>query len=362
MQKYNIDIIKEIIKSKDGICLSNKYTNTKTPLKILCNKDNNKWITTADSIIHGGTWCSVCAKNKKYTISDVKKIAKSKGGECLSNKYINGESYLSFKCNLGHIWKNRANNVIGGQWCKICANKKRRLPLEDMQKIAKEKGGECLSTEYINCISKLKWKCKEGHVWEARPHDIKNNNGWCPVCSGHDKYTINDMIKIARMRNGKCLSKKYINTKTRLEWQCNKCNSLWLSQPRSIIQGSWCPSCSSYKSERLSRIYIETVTGKKFPKTKPEWLQGLELDGYCKELKLAFEYNGKQHYEYINFYHKNDKGLKHRMKLDILKKNICKQKNIKLIVVPYIYSCKNEKEMYRFIDKELNKNNIKIKQ
>jgi hypothetical protein len=31
----------------------------------------------------------------------------------------------------------------------------------------------------------------------------------------------------------------------------------------------------------------------------------LELDGYCPELGLAFEYQGAQHSEYVPFFHRN---------------------------------------------------------
>ena len=44
---------------------------------------------------------------------------------------------------------------------------------------------------------------------------------------------------------------------------------------------------------------MKKMFGKKFIKCKPYWLDSgnnslLELDGYCKELDLAFEYNGIQ--------------------------------------------------------------------
>ena len=33
-----------------------------------------------------------------------------------------------------------------------------------------------------------------------------------------------------------------------------------------------------------------------------------ELDGYCKQLKLAFEYDGIQHHVYPNPFHKSKEG------------------------------------------------------
>ncbi|MBA7557444.1 hypothetical protein ES705_50200 [subsurface metagenome] len=73
--------------------------------------------------------------------------------------------------------------------------KKRRLKLSDMQTLANEKDGSCLSTEYINANSKLIWKCSVGHIWEATPSAIKTGT-WCPKCLGRNT-TIEDMQFIA---------------------------------------------------------------------------------------------------------------------------------------------------------------------
>jgi len=57
----------------------------------------------------------------------------------------------------------------------------KRLTLEEMQSLAKARGGKCLSEEYTSAICKLEWQCKERHVWGATPHDIKRGH-WCPSC------------------------------------------------------------------------------------------------------------------------------------------------------------------------------------
>jgi len=57
-----------------------------------------------------------------------------------------------------------------------------RLTIEEMHKIALERNGECLSTEYINARTSLKWKCHNNHVWSACADSIKNNGTWCRKC------------------------------------------------------------------------------------------------------------------------------------------------------------------------------------
>ncbi len=58
----------------------------------------------------------------------------------------------------------------------------RRLSISDMQNMAELRGGVCLSDKYINNDTKLRWKCAEGHIWEARPRLIKSKS-WCPYCA-----------------------------------------------------------------------------------------------------------------------------------------------------------------------------------
>ena len=62
--------------------------------------------------------------------------------------------------------------------------------------------------------------------------------------------------------------------------------------------------------------------------------QGLELDIYIPELKLAFEYNGEQHYVFTDFFHTEEdfEAQKYR---DRCKKRICKLKGITLIRIKY---------------------------
>ncbi len=67
---------------------------------------------------------------------------------------------------------------------------------------------------------------------------------------------------------------------------------------------------------------------------RPAWLAGLELDAFCPELNLAFEYQGKQHYTPIEAWGGQEAfdQLKER---DKRKKELCQQHGIKLIEVAY---------------------------
>jgi len=113
--------------------------------------------------------------------------------------------------------------------------------LVELKGLAEGHGGKLLSKTYFGAHRKLTWRCSKGHIWEAEANTIKRG-GWCLRCAGKALLTIQEMQELAAERGGKCLSKKYINSHTRIKWQCEKGHQ-WESTPVSIKRGSWCPDC-----------------------------------------------------------------------------------------------------------------------
>ena len=86
---------------------------------------------------------------------------------------------------------------------------------------------------------------------------------------------------------------------------------------------------------------IEELFGVPFEKKRHDWIMGpkgrpLELDGYNKELKAAFEYNGIQHYQYHEFFHDGDpQEFVEEQAYDALKDRRCAEEGVALAWVPY---------------------------
>lgn len=95
------------------------------------------------------------------------------------------------------------------------------------------------------------------------------------------------------------------------------------------------------KGEFECRKYLETVFGLPFPKTRPDFLRNpvtgnnLEIDCFNQTLALGVEYNGKQHYSYSPFFHRNKDASTNQQYRDELKRRMCQENNITLIEVPY---------------------------
>jgi len=92
--------------------------------------------------------------------------------------------------------------------------------IHEMQEIAASRGGSCLSKTYINSKTKLWWKCGKGHRWASTAFSVKTRKSWCPVCANNLPLGIKGMKVLARQNGGKCLSIIYTNAKGLLEWQC----------------------------------------------------------------------------------------------------------------------------------------------
>ena len=359
--RYNLSLekMKDIAKERGGECLSNQYINSDTKLKWRCS-EGHIWEATPSNILNRKSWCPFCSGTMKLNIEQMKDIARERGGECLSDQYINTHTKLSWRCSEGHEWDAESSCIRSGSWCPICSGNT-QLTLEEMKDIAKERGGECLSDQYINTHTKLSWRCSEGHEWDAESSCIRSGS-WCPICSGNTQLTLEDMKNIAKERGGECLSKEYINSHTKLSWRCSEGHE-WDAEPSKIKFGQWCPYCGIGIGEEISRKMFEILFDDNFPRIRPKWLinphtgKRLELDGYCKNINLAFEYQGEQHYiDNIHFY-KGRGSLEKRKQYDRIKRQLCLEKGIILIEIPYYIDFK---DLPNYIFGECKKNNIEI--
>lgn len=97
----------------------------------------------------------------------------------------------------------------------------------------------------------------------------------------------------------------------------------------------------AWKMEEICRTILEEYFDDYFPSCRPKFLKNpktgrpLELDGYNARLNLAFEYNGRQHSEYPNNFHKTREEFDNQVERDLYKYSRCKELGIDLILIPY---------------------------
>lgn len=294
------------------------------------------------------------------TIEQMQKLARQRGGKCLSGAYVNTFTKLTWQCVKGHTWKATPTHIKHSKsWCPKCAGTK-RLTMEDMQVVANAKGGVCLSEKYLNQKTKLKWECAKGHVFLMAPGNVRNQKQWCPKCAGRASIEIEDMRSLAVSRAGECLTQTCTSSRDKLVWRCEE-NHQWRATPHDVKRGSWCPECPRGFGERLCRIIFETMFGEKFPNTKPKWLKNDR--GYLMELdgyceKLKLAFEYQGQGHYLlTSFHRTEKSLFNRRADDSFKRQTCKTKGITLIEVPYKIRFEN---MYQFIVDACNKKSVSV--
>ncbi len=357
-KKLTLQDCKNWAKTKEGECLSEEYKDAVTPLQWKCKK-GHIWDNCFHHIKNKNHWCPICSGNVKLTIEEAQALAKEKGGECLSTEYISLSSKLKWKCSFGHIWKASISGIKHNKnWCPKCCTNNIKYTYEFVKEFIENKNGKLLSEDYNGKVSKLKIKCNIcNYIWKATFGCLKNNNTWCPKCSGNIKLTIEHVKKFAELRGGKCIS--FVN----LNWQCGCCNNIWAACFSDIKRGTWCPKCASNIVENTIRLIFEKLTDYKFPNTRCSWLKNpktnypLSLDGYCKILNLAFEYQGEQHYIFKKNLHKTEDEFVKLKERDQFKKEECKKLGVNLIIIPAI----GKKTIDGFVDKSEVVNFIKRK-
>jgi len=291
--------------------ISNKGRVKSLNRKIIRN--NSTEYITVDKIlspqkdIKGHMTFLVAKNNKSITKRVHREVAKLFVPNTLNLpdvKHINGNKNDNRPKNLK--WFDSREVIVGKQ--KEIEKEQRKknkaeykiLMLDTIKKFASQRGGLCLSNAYVNLNSKLKFKCNNGHVWDAIPNTI-------------------------------------------------------------LKRGSWCSMCNSTIGENICRYVLEKIFKTSFNKSRPDWLSTkrgkLELDGYSEKLKIAFEYQGEQHYNPIKFYGGEKDNFKKQLERDKIKSYRCKKNGVKLLVFPFFKKMLNN-EVIKTISQELKRNNI----
>jgi hypothetical protein len=240
-----------IAEKRGGSCLDSHYRGSRVAHQFKC-KEGHVW-SAQPYEIRTGSWCFKCYHNsrgiaQRTPLLTLDGYAKSKGGKLVSRQSVGSRSKYEWECGVGHRWRATANSIQQGTWCPEC----RKLSELNLRRIAESNGGQLLDKVYNGAAKRMQWKCDKGHVWFAVGHRIAAGS-WCPVCAGVVRPSIREMSKLAKARKGLCLSLEYIDAHTKLKWRCSKGHE-WCASPSSIKRGSWCPSCSRERLSKVKRI------------------------------------------------------------------------------------------------------------
>ena len=321
--------------------------------------------------------CKICAGNQPWSkrIPELKKIIKDRGyelneseDELKSGLKKDKQKYkLKLICSEGHECNSISIDGFTGKktqyGCSVCIGQipwSERIP--ELLEIIKDRGYKLNESEdeLKSGIKKNKYKlkliCPEGHQCNTltiNGFTCKTTHYGCSVCANKQPWSerIPELLEIIKERGYK-LNESEDELKSGLEefaisyklkLICPEGHESYRTNVDRFTgkQQQGCPTCSTGKSEKMMVEIIEELYGKNAGyKGKHSFIKNitgfnLELDYFIEHQRLAFEYNGGQHYEYIpKHFHRNGYDVfTEQQEKDKLKRKLCEENGITLISI-----------------------------
>ena len=324
--KFDLKFVREKFEEEGYRLLDTKYVNAHTKLNYECPLSHKNSMSFNN--FKKNRRCPECRiQNRKIPFEKIKLEFEKEGYKLLS-EYIDYKTKMKYQCPKGHIGEMSYDRFKQNRKCAECSSTKLT---HDFVKVQFEKREYKLLDTYINYNTKMKYECPFGHIGEISYSNFLKND--CSKCYGNRKLTIEEVKVKFEERDYELLEGEYVNSATKIKYKCPK-GHIGKICYNSFRDGSGCSKCL-FKNEQRCRKIMEDFFGVPFDKSRPPWLKGLELDGYNEEFGIAFEYDGAQHYKYVQYWHKTPKGFFIQRKRDLEKFFLCKINGVKLIKIPY---------------------------
>lgn len=366
MMKYTNSIIDEKLKLRNIKRIGNVVnSNSKLEFQCLLESCNYIWCADIYSVTNAGNGCPKCGTKRtiektKRTLNEIEEILLPRQIKLIS-PYINNATYSDFKClklECGYEWNTICRNVFNNnRGCPKCA---KRLPisLDEVDSKLLSKNIKRLSI-FKNTQKHMQVQCLlDNYIWNATYNKLIHNDSGCPECYGNVPLS-NDIID-QRLNDSNCNIQRignYINIHTKIDFKCKKCLLVWASEPNNIINGlHGCPLCNKHSINEkiiyniLKKNNIEFEHQKNIKNINGNDYRSYKLDFYFPLLKIAIEYNGKQHYEPVEYFGGEEK-FNIQVKRDMYVSNFCIENKIQLISIDgrnYKY-----KKLIKYINHEI---------
>ena len=242
MKKILIEKLHKYAKLKGGKLLSLEYHNNREKLLWECKK-GHQWEASWRNMQGSNSWCPECSPTKTKTLNDILAICTEHNLECLSTEYYNRSSLLKFKCLKGHYFEKSWQSLRKSPSCPICS--KKRISVSDIKTFCDKTDLTILSN--LNSIKKsstyFKVKCTKGHISKTCWKSLQQGKG-CPTCNKITKIPYDYIKKLVEEKGGILLTPVYKNKDSYLKIRCKKCFYEFKITYRNIRNNHWCPKCA----------------------------------------------------------------------------------------------------------------------
>lgn len=246
-----------------------------------------------------------------------------------------------WKCKIcNFIWNATWDNISRGKGCPSCAG---NIPLNNYKIDLRlknrfiERLDEYCGKNYL----KLRFKCVNcNYIWTATPANVLRGTG-CPACAKNAKLT-NQIIDNRIIDRSLIRLNNVINSVSKIKWQCKECGYIWKALIQSVTQrNTGCPHCSIRKNEKLLSNIFKTIgfeVRNQFSINKIDKnCKRLVVDFYLPNNNLIIEYNGKQHYQPVQFGNLSKRqaeiNLLKQQERDVYLRIFCKNNSINLLEI-----------------------------
>ena len=196
--------------------------------------------------------CMQCRKdNERHKESDYHKLAHKREFTWLGPLPQNVMTRTKWKCGTGHIWNATFVTILAGHGCRQCHWDRIRHSESDYKAIAQSKNLEWLGPLPPNTKIHTRWKCTNGHIWKTAFKSIWADSG-CPKCSGLEKLTESDYKILAQEYGVEWLGPLPKNSNAKTNWRCGRGHIL-MSAYQSIRSGNNCSQChrENYRGDKV---------------------------------------------------------------------------------------------------------------
>jgi hypothetical protein len=165
----------------------------------------------------------------------------------------------------------------------------------------------------------------------------------CKKCFvDESKHSTEEFIKIAKEIHGNKYDYSKVDYQTNkipVEIICSIHGSFWQIPNAHTSPRNGCPSCNESKGENLVESFLKKYNLNHIREYKVS-PYNYRYDFYLPELNIFIEFNGFQHYSPVDFFG-GEEGFRKTRKNDIIKKQIVKDNNGKLVIITYLHLNEN---------------------
>lgn len=344
---------------RNGQVLSDVSDETRcsTPVPVRC-ESGHRW-NISKKCLDGEAWCPTCGRansgkqrRRRTYGKDLDGLIGARGvllSKFADDEWIFGSRRIDVRCKeCSHEWSPSLEQIKMGQWCPVCAGNG-RWTIGRVRRLVADRGGELLTLlpdhSPVRVMDHVQVRCSCGNTWGISPSNLQNGH-WCARCAGKSEWTIGRIRKIVESRAGQLLSDQPNEQRVRRHgfsfWVRCAFGHEW-STNVGRLHKHWCPECASGQGEEICRAFMESLFGQPFPKARPSFLRyapsgrNLELDGFCRDLAIAFEHHGLQHYEEVSLFKDSRISLRERKSRDKFKRKRCREQGVLLVEIPELH-------------------------